>query len=120
MELEGRYLFARADLGRRLDPPRAPTVAEIADLMGVSPRTVVAIRSGMRKWRGGAAASLGWDPPATDIDWADWFAGWTFEDDLTREQYLIGEITTEKAAERLGRSDERELRRWRSRVRRSE
>jgi hypothetical protein len=116
-ELEGRYLFSRADLSRRLE--RAPTIAEVADYMGVSVGTVSAIRARMRSWRAETAASLGWDAPTDSIDWADWFAGWTFVDDLTRERYLQGLITTEEAAKLLGLDDERELRRWRSR-RRSE
>jgi hypothetical protein len=51
MDLEGRYLFARYDVGRRMDPPRAPTVEAIADYMGVSARTVVTIRSRLRAWQ---------------------------------------------------------------------
>jgi predicted transcriptional regulator len=119
MEIEGRYLFARYDLGRRLDPPRAPTVAEIAEYMEVSPRTIVAIRARMQTWRRDAAASLGFEPPATSVDDLDKLTVWTAEDDLIRALYAVGRLSNAEAARSLDR-DERTLRKWRAKVRRSE
>ena len=114
MEQEGRYLFARADLGRKLD--RAPTVAEIADYMEVSTRTVVAIRSRFRRWQRDTAAALGWDG-TNDVDFLDGLTGWTRDRDYALGAFVLGEITAAEAAELLGVVDERTLRRWRSNLR---
>lgn len=120
MILEGRYLHARAAL--TLLHGGLPTVAEIADHMEVSARTVEAIRAGMRDWRRDAATVLGWD---------DWSAEPLHPHDgkmsrraLIRTAYAAGELTTAEASRELALdglpSDARELRRWRETVRRPE
>jgi hypothetical protein len=116
MEQEGFYIFARYDLGRRLD--RKPTLDEIAEYMDLSPRSVETIRARTRAWQAETARMLGWDT-TNDIDYLDSIARWTRDDDTTLGLYALGEITTAEAADRLGRADERTLRRWRNATRQS-
>jgi hypothetical protein len=117
---QGRYLHARYEL--TVLHNRLPTIAEIADHMEVSARTVESIRAEMQDWRREAAAVLGWD---------DWSGEPLHAHDgklSPRAQilgkYAMGEITTAEASRRLALaglpSDDRELRRWRERVRQPE
>ncbi len=114
MELEGRYLHARSELARLNG--RLPSVAEVADHMEVSARTVTTIRAGMRAWRQATAAALGWeDWSAEPLHPAD---GATSKGTLILGGYAAGEMTTAEAADELASlglpADERELRRWRA------
>lgn len=113
MALEGRYLIARHDLTMLNE--RLPTVADIAEYMELSPRTVEAIRAGMRAWRREASAMLGWqDWPDDSLHPHD---GATSARAQILDAYAVGELTTADAARELALlglpADAGELRRWR-------
>jgi hypothetical protein len=116
MEAHGRYLLARGDLWRRL--ARAPTNKEIADYLAVSVRTVERLRSRVRTWQRSAAATLGLKPSPAGVDGLQDLFTWSDEERI-RRAYAAGRLSTMEAAERLA-TDDRNLRRWKARFRRSE